>query len=126
MDKVYYYSRMKKISITKPSSDIDNKELLPVSLSSSLKVWSLSQGENEEGYNVDIDDTKSKDSDILEILSYLVHSLFQKRQFHINTDFAVTRWMLCVIPHISKDAKDNLDSDHWKQVNDEIIKLIQI
>ena len=60
----------------------------------------------------------------MEILSYLVHILFQKRQFHINTDFAVTRWMLCVIPHISKDAKYNLDSDHWKQVNDEIIKLI--
>ena len=28
--------------------------------------------------------------------------------------------MLCVIPNISKDAKDHLDSDHIKQVNDVI------
>ena len=39
MDKVFYYSRMKKISIIKSSTDIDNKELFPVSSSSSHKVW---------------------------------------------------------------------------------------
>ena len=38
MDKVLYYARMKKISIIKSSSDIDNKELLPVSGSSSQKL----------------------------------------------------------------------------------------
>ena len=38
MDKVFYYSRMTKISIIKSSTDLDNKELLPVSGSSSFKV----------------------------------------------------------------------------------------
>ena len=39
MDKVFYYYRMTKISIIKSSTDIDNKELFPVSSSSSQKVW---------------------------------------------------------------------------------------
>ena len=31
--------------------------------------------------------------------------------------------MLCVIPHIRKDAKDHSESDHWKQVNNVINTL---
>ena len=42
---------------------------------------------------------------ILESLTSLVRSLWQKRQLHIDHDFAVTVWMLYVIPHICKDAK---------------------
>ena len=37
-------------------------------------------------------------------------------QLHIKNDFAVTGWMICVIPHIRKDAKYLSDSDHRKQV----------
>ena len=44
-------------------------------------------------------------------------NLWQKRKLHINTDFAVTGWMLCVIPRIRIDAKDNSDRNHRKQVN---------
>ena len=40
MDNVFYYARMTKISIIKSSYDLDNKELLPVSTSSSIKVCS--------------------------------------------------------------------------------------
>ena len=58
-----------------------------------------------------------------ESLSSTVCNLWQKRQLHINTDFAVTGWMLCVIPHICKDAKDHLDSNHSKQVNNVIKRL---
>ena len=39
MDKVFYYSRMTKKSIIKSSSDLYNKELFPVSGSSSQRVW---------------------------------------------------------------------------------------
>ena len=46
-----------------------------------------------------------------------------ERQIHINTDFTVTGWMLCVIPHILKDAEDHSDSDHKKLVNNVISKL---
>ena len=56
-------------------------------------------------------------------LSSLVFILWQKRKNHINNDFAVTGWMLCVIPHICKDAKDHSDSDHRKQVNN-VIKTL--
>ena len=50
-------------------------------------------------------------------------NLWQKRQLHINTDFEVTGWMLCVIPHIRKYAKDNSDRKHRKQVNNVIKRL---
>ena len=60
---------------------------------------------------------------MLEILIYSVCSLCQKRRLHIRTYFAVTGWVLCVIPHILKYAKDHLDSDHGKQVNS-VIKTL--
>ena len=60
---------------------------------------------------------------MLEILSSSVCKLWQKRQLHINTDFAVTGWMICVIPHILKDAKDHSDMNHREQVNN-VIKTL--
>ena len=60
---------------------------------------------------------------MLESLSFSVCKLWQKRQLHINTDFTVTGWMLCVIPHIHKDAKDHSDIDHREQV-DNVIKTL--
>ena len=41
-------------------------------------------------------------------------------QLHVNTDFSVTGWMLCVIPHILKYAKESSDIDHRKQINNVI------
>ena len=38
--------------------------------------------------------------------------------------FAVTEWMICVIPHICKDAKDHSDSYHGKQVKNVIKALL--
>ena len=60
---------------------------------------------------------------MLESLSFSVCKLWQKSQLHINTDFAVTRWMLCIILHISKDEKDHSDIDNRKQVNNFIKTL---
>ena len=114
---------MTNISIIKSSYDIDNKELFPVSSSSSLKVWSSSDGDTEEEDNIDDDDPESIDSDMLVSLSSLVCYIWQKRKIHINNYFAVTGWMLCVIPHICKDEKDHSDSDHKKQVNNIINTL---
>ena len=78
---------MTNIFIIKSSSDIDNEEIFPVSL------------------------------------SYSVCNLWQKIQIHINTDFTVTGWMLCVIPHIYKDEKYQSDSDNRKQVKN-VIKTL--
>ena len=115
MDKVFYYYRTTKISIIKSSFDIDNKEIFPISGSSSQKVWKSSDSNTEdEEKNIDTDDPETSDSDMLESLSSTVCNLWQKRQLQINTDFAVTGWMLCDIPHISKDAKYHSDGNHRK------------
>ena len=111
---------MANISIIKSSSDLDNKELFPVSCSSYPKVWSLSDSENEYEEKIDTDDSDSSDSDMLERLSYLVCILWKKRKLHIKTDLAVTGWLLCVIPHFRKDAKYHLESDNRKNVNNVI------
>ena len=123
MDKVFYYSIMTKISIIKSSIYLDNKELFLVSVSSYLKVWSLLDSDNEQDENIDTDDPEGSDSDMLEIMSSLVFSLWQKIKSHINNNFTGTGWMLCVITHIRKYAKYHSDSDNRKQVNNAIKKL---
>ena len=75
MEKVLYYAIMTKISIIKSSSDIDNKELFPVSGSSSQKVWISSYSDTQEEDNIDTDNLESIDSDILESLSFSVYKL---------------------------------------------------
>ena len=116
MDKVFYYSIIKNISIIKSSSDLDNKELFPVSSSISLKLWSSLYNWIKEEYIIDTDYPEIIDSGILVILSSSVCNKWQKRQIHIKTDFEVTGWMLCVIPNILEDAKYHSDSNHSKQV----------
>ena len=70
MENVFYYSRMTKISIIKSSTDLDNKELFPISSSSSQKVCKSSDSDTEdEEDNIDTDDPDTSDSDMLEILS---------------------------------------------------------
>ena len=57
---------MTKLSIIKSSSDLDNKELFPVSGSSSQKVWNSSDSDTEDGEdNIDTDDPVSSESDTL-------------------------------------------------------------
>ena len=123
MKKVFYHARMTKIPIIKSSSDLDNKELFPVSGSSSQKLFISSDSDTEEEYNIGTDDAESIYSDKLEILSFSVCKLWQNIKLHSNTYFAVTGWMLFVIPHIRKDENDNSDSDHKKQVKN-IIKTL--
>ena len=35
-----------------------------------------------------------------ENICFVISSLWNEREKHINIDYAVTGWMLCVIPHI--------------------------
>ena len=65
MEKVFYYARMTNISIIKSSSDIDNKEIFPVSGSSSQNVCISSDNDTEEEDNIGTDDPDSIDSDML-------------------------------------------------------------
>ena len=116
---------MTKISIIKSSSDLENEEIFPVFSLSYLKVWSSSDSDTEEEHNIDTDDPYSSDSDMLESLSSLVCILWQKIKLHVNTDFLVTGWMICVIPHICKDANNHSDSDHSKHVKNVIKTLFR-
>ena len=78
---------MTKIYIIKSSSDIDNKQLFPVSGSSSKKVCISSDSDTEEEENIGTDDPDSIDSYMLESLSLSVCKLWHNRQLHIDTDF---------------------------------------
>ena len=49
--------------------------------------------------------------------------MWNKREEHINTDYAVTGWMLCVIPHIRKDVFKSAQNKHHIQVNNVIKNL---
>ena len=40
----------------------------------------------------------------------------KKREKHIFTEYSVSGWMLCVIPHICKDVFDNSYGNHMKKV----------
>ena len=80
---------MKKISIIKSSTNTDNKELFPVSGSSSQKVYISSDSDTEEEENIDTDVPVSSDSDKSESLSFSVCTLWKKRQLHINTYFSL-------------------------------------
>ena len=86
-------------------------------------IWSSSESDTEEEDNMDTDDPESIDSDVLVSLSSSVCNIWHKREIHINTDFAVTGWMLCVIPQIHKDEKDHSDSDDRNQVNNFMKKI---
>ena len=63
-----------------------------------------------------INNSDSSDLDMLESMSYSIFNYWEKRELHINTYFAVTGCMLCVIPQKFKDESDHSESDHRKQV----------
>ena len=72
---------------------------------------------NEEEETINIYDTESSDSYMLEILSYSLCNYWDERGLKINTNSAVTACILCVIPNIFKDASDHLYSDQIKKVS---------
>ena len=48
--------------------------------------------------------------------------MWNEREEHTNTDYALTGWMLCVIPHIREDIFKNAQNKHHIQVNNVIQK----
>ena len=55
-----------------------------------------------------------------ESICFLISSLWNERDKHINTDYAVTGWMLCVIPHIRENVFKNSQNKYHTQVNNVI------
>ena len=70
-----------------------------------------------------ISDTDISDYDISEILGFLICNYWSKREAQINTDYDVTGWMLCVIPHIYNGVINKSYGNIRKQVNNRTKKL---
>ena len=56
-------------------------------------------------------------------ICFVISRLWNKREEHINTDYAVTGWMSCVIPHIGEDIFKSAQNKHHIQVHN-IIKTL--
>ena len=49
-------------------------------------------------------------------MGFFLSGFKNKREIHINTDYAIPGWMLCVISHIFKYVSENSNGNHRKQV----------
>ena len=58
-----------------------------------------------------------------ENICFVISSLWNEREKHINTDNAATDWMLCVITHIWEDVFKTSQNKHHIQVNN-VIKTL--
>ena len=94
MEKFYYYSRITKQCIEKTISDIDYKKLFPDILSQT-NIWNDSDNESDEE-----DSLSNGYTEYLDNIYFVISKLWNRIEKHINTDYDVTGWMLCVIPHI--------------------------
>ena len=53
-------------------------------------------------------------------ICFVISNLWNKMVKHINTDYSVTSWMLCIISHIREDVFKNAQNIHLIQVNNVI------
>ena len=52
-----------------------------------------------------------------ENICFVISSLWNERKKNINTDYDVTGWILCVIPHIRESIFKKAQNKHHIQVN---------
>ena len=97
MEKVYYYSRMTKQCIEKKTRSWLS-DIFP-GISSPDNIWNMSNDKSDEEESISNNLTLYSEN-----ICFVISSLCKKREEHINTDYAVTGWMLCVIPHIRENV----------------------
>ena len=61
-----------------------------------------------------------------ENLCFVISKLWIERKKHINTDYAMTGWMLCVIHQIWEDVFKNSNENNRNQVNTVLENLFLI
>ena len=98
-------------------SDLDYQRFFP-DISSPANIWTTYDDESDEEESISNYCTLYS-----ETICFIISSLWNKREEHINTDYAVTSWMLCVIPHIREDVFKNAQNKHHIQVNN-VIKTL--
>ena len=88
---------MTKQCIEKTKSNLDYQRVFP-DISALTNIWNMSDDKSDEEESI------SKHLPLYyEIICFVISSLWNKREEHINTDYDITGWMLCVIPHIRED-----------------------
>ena len=101
MDKFYYYSIITKQCIDKTIYDIGYQKLFP-DISSPTNIWNMSDDESDEEDSLSNYYTEYSDH-----ICFVISKLWIEIEKHVNTDYAVTGWILCVIPHIREDVFKN-------------------
>ena len=102
---------MTKQCIEKTIVDIDYQRLFP-DMPSPANIW------NESDYESDEEESISNDCTLYsENIFFVVSSLWNEREKHINSDYSVTFWMLFVIPRIREDVFKNAQNNHHILVN---------
>ena len=85
---------MTKQCIEKKKSDLDYQIVSPDILSPA-NIWNMSDDKSDEEESILNDCTL-----YYENICFFISSLWNEREKHSNTDYAVTGWMLYLIPHI--------------------------
>ena len=110
---------MTKQCIEKTISDIDYQRLFPEILSPA-NIWNNLYDKSDEYEAISNENDCNLYSDNI---SFVIWKLWNEREKIINTDYAVTGWMLCAIPHIKVDIFKNQQNNHHIQLNTVINSL---
>ena len=88
---------MTKQCIEKTRQNIDYQRVFP-DISSPDNIRNMSDDKTDEEESISNDFIL-----YYENIYFVISSLWNEKEKHINTDYSVTGWMLCVIPHIRED-----------------------
>ena len=116
MEKVYHYLRMTKQRIEK-KIDPDYQRGFP-DISSQANIWNISDDKSDEEESISNDCTLYSEN-----ICFFISSLCNEMEKRINTDYAVTGGMLCVIPQIIEYVFKDTQNKHHIQVNNDIKTL---
>ena len=81
-------------------------------ISSPDNIWNMSDDKSDEEESSSNDYTEYSDN-----VSFFISKLWIERGKRINNNYAVTGWMLCVIPNIREYFFINSNINHMNQVN---------
>ena len=103
--------------IQKTIYDIDYQRLFP-DISSPANIWNESDDKSDEEESIPNYCTLYSEN-----IYFVISNLCNEREKHINTYYAVTGCILCVIPQIRQYVFKNAQINHHIQVNTVIMSI---
>ena len=79
---------------------------------SPANIWNISDDKSDEEESISNDCTLYSEN-----ICFGIFRLWNEREKHFNTDYALTGWMLCAIPHIREDVFKSAQNKQNMQVN---------